>query len=208
MRNVKLVVAGVCVALLMVVPASAQDHSIVKGALEIGGLVGFDRQSYKHKDADEAHLKLTEFTIMPRVGKFFSDNIEIELAPILQISKASTPSLVAAAQEDQSVTLTQMGAIARGSWHFVGQGKMIPYVAVGFGVLSNSISYSGDAEDPDLETSMLLPEVAGGVKAFLSERVAIQAEAFFDMWTNADGAKDVTNTEFGIRVGVTAFHIM
>jgi hypothetical protein len=55
---------------------------------------------------------------------------------------------------------------------------------------------------------MVLPEVFGGVKAFLSERVALRAEAFFSLTSNAGGAKDVTNTNFGIRAGVTAFHIM
>jgi hypothetical protein len=199
----KLVVAGVCVALLLVVPASAQDHSCVKGALEIGGTVGFDMQSYKHKDADDPSVKYTSITIMPVVGKFFSDNLELELMPILSMEKAKFPML-----DDYSVTNTQFGAIVRGAWHFVSEGTMVPYVAVGFGFLSNSQSYSDDTPEPDLKASMLLPEVAGGIKAFLSERVAIKAEVFVDMITNAGGAEDVTNTEFGIRAGVAAFHIM
>lgn len=203
MRNMKLVLVAVGVALLMAMPAIAQDHSCVKGALEIGGTVGFDMQSWKHKDADDPSLKYTTVTIMPSVGKFFSDNLEVEVMPILSMEKVKYPML-----DDYSETYTNFGAVVRGAWHFVGESNMVPYVAVGVGMLTNSISYSDDTEEPDLETSMLLPEVAAGIKAFLSERVAIKAEAFFDMTTNAGGAKDVTNTEFGVRAGVTAFHVM
>ena len=203
MRNMKLILAGVCIALLLVVPASAQDHSCVKGALEIGGTIGFDMQSYKHKDADEASVKYTDVSIIPSVGKFFSDNLEVEVMPIVVISKAKYPM-----QDDYSVTTSQFGGVVRGAWHFVGESNMVPYVAVGVGFLSNSVSYSDDTPEPDLKTSMLLPEVAGGIKAFLSERVALKIEAFFDLTTNAGGAEDVKNTEFGLRGGVTAFHVM
>lgn len=203
MRNMKLVLAGVCIALLLVVPASAGDHACVKGALEIGGTVGFDMQSWKHKDADDPSVKYTYITVMPSVGKFFSDNLEVEVMPIVEYLKMKYPM-----DDDYSETYSNFGGMVRGAWHFVGESNMVPYLAVGVGFLSNSQSYSDDTPEPDLKTSLILPEAAGGVKAFLSERVAIKAEAFFRLTTNAGGIEDVKNTEFGVRAGVAAFHIM
>ena len=37
---------------------------------------------------------------------------------------------------------------------------------------------------------------------------AIKAEAYFDLTSNALGGEDVKNTEFGVRAGIAAFHIM
>lgn len=175
----------------------AQEMRLNKGQVELGGDVGFGMTSYSWEDGDFFIDNTSTITFYPRVGYFVIPNLEIEPRLIFNYVKWNYEG---EGTEDES--FTTLGAILNLVYNFEMEGKVIPFVFGGLGFQS----YSSDPEpDEDYETTMILPDVGAGIKAFLTDNGVIRAELFYERHDKASGVDKLTTNNFGIRAGFSVF---
>lgn len=169
--------------------AFSQGEKTAKGRIELGGSISFTNTSYK--DAGS----IRDLMLMPRVGYFVIPKLAVE--PQLLIENYSVNPEVG-----DSYSWTDFGALFNGAYHFEGksESKFVPFVFAGFGF----VSHSGDVGAND-EMTMILPDVGGGIKIFVTNEALIRAEVFYMRESNAGGVKDLDANEIGLRAGVSIF---
>lgn len=169
--------------------AFSQGEKTAKGRIELGGSISFTNTSYK--DA----YSIREISLMPRIGYFVIPKLALE--PQLLIQNYSVNPEVG---DDYSET--NFGGIFNAAYHFErkSESKYVPFIFGGFGF----ISHSGDVGAAD-EMTMILPDVGGGIKVFVTNDAVIRAELYYMRVSNALGVKDLDASEIGLRAGVSIF---
>lgn len=158
-----------------------------KGQIELSGSASFSTSSFSWKGDSEGSI--TEVAFYPGFGFFVVNKLEIE-PKLAFISVSVNP------EGGETITLTDFGGILSLSYNFEGESNLLPFIFAGIGFQTHSIT-----DVKDLKTSMILPEVGAGVKAFFNEKSALRVEAFYSHTTNALGIEDETANSFGLRVG-------
>jgi hypothetical protein len=168
--------------------AFSQGEKTAKGRIELGGSISFTNTSY-----DGGSIR--EISLMPRIGYFVIPKLALE--PQLLIQNYSVNPEVG---EDYSET--NFGGIFNAAYHFErkSESKYVPFIFGGFGF----ISHSGDVGTAD-EMTMILPDVGGGIKVFVTNDAVIRAELYYMRVSNALGVKDLDASEIGLRAGVSIF---
>jgi len=168
-----------------------------KGQIELGGDVAFGMSTYSVEEGEYLIDNTTDFTLYPRFGYFVIPKLEIE--PRLIFSRYS---INYKSEDFEDWSFTTLGAIFAVAYNFETAGKMVPFVFGGFGFQT----YSSDPKpEKDYETTMILPTVGGGIKAFLTDHGVIRFEAFYERHDKAGGVDKLTSNNFGIRAGVSVF---
>ena len=188
----KLFAVMMVLALVVLLPfslASSAEEKTAKGRVELGGNVGFTHSSYEGGS-------ITDIAVMPRLGYFVIPKLELE--PTLLVSNTSYSP-----DGGDSYSGTEFGLIFNVAYHFesASESKLVPFIFAGLGFAS----YSGDYYGDDTEMSMIMPDVGGGVKYFITNSALIRGEAFWEHVTNESGMKDNDADHFGIRAGVSIF---
>ena len=168
--------------------AFSQGEKTAKGRIELGGSISFTNTSY-----DGGSIR--EISLMPRIGYFVIPKLALE--PQLLIQNYSVNPEVG---EDYSET--NFGGIFNAAYHFErkSESKYVPFIFGGFGF----ISHSGDVGEAD-EMTMILPDIGGGIKVFVTNDAVIRAELYYMRVSNALGVKDLDASEIGLRAGVSIF---
>jgi len=184
--------------------AFSQGEKTAKGRIELGGDINFDRSSISYKfDGEDVSVTYTDITLMPRFGYFVIPKLAIE--PRFVIINTGVSSDVEGA-EDYSVT--HFGLMLNAAYHFErkSESKYVPFVFGGGGFISHSgdVEELGEGEKAD-EMTLILPDVGGGIKIFVTNDAVIRAELFYARTSNAEGVKDADANDFGIRAGVSIF---
>jgi outer membrane protein len=182
----------VLIALFLVMSSNlfAQEKT-AKGKIELSGSVAFTSSSYSSDGNHEATI--TMFVLSPRIGFFVVDKLEIE-PQLLVVSTTLSP------EGGSSGTASAFGGIFSLSYNFEGESNLVPFIFAGVGFVSNSVT-----DETDLKTSMILPAAGAGLKAFISEKGVLRAEAFYQRTTNSGGWEKLTDNSFGLGVGLSVF---
>ena len=170
--------------------AFSAGEKTAKGRIELGGTVDFTHTSYENYSS-------TDISILPGIGYFVIPKLSLEPKLLIQHSSYSYESEFL---EDYSAT--HFGAILHAVYHFEGAGgsKYVPFLFGGAGFAS----HSGDVGEAD-EMTMILPDIGGGIKIFVTNDAVIRAALYYQRASNAGGVKDADASEFGIRAGVSIF---
>jgi len=168
--------------------AFSQGEKTAKGRIELGGTVDFTRTSYEN-------FSSTDISVLPGIGYFVIPKLSLE--PKLLISHTSYSP-----DEGEGISATHFGAIFHAVYHFerAGESKYVPFLFGGAGF----VSHSGDVGDAD-QMTMILPDVGGGIKIFVTNDAVIRAALYYQRASNAGGVKDADASEFGLRAGVSIF---
>jgi hypothetical protein len=168
--------------------AFSQGEKTAKGRIELGGSISFTNTSY-----DGGSIR--EISLMPRIGYFVIPKLALE--PHLLIQNYSVNPEVG-----EGYSETNFGGIFNAAYHFErkSESKYVPFIFGGFGF----ISHSGDVGDAD-QMTMILPDVGGGIKVFVTDAAVIRAELYYMRLSNASGVKDLDASEIGLRAGVSIF---
>ena len=162
-----------------------------KGQIELGGNASLSVNSFSlDGNHDET---ITTFSLLPRVGYFVMNKLEIEPQLIIQ-------SVTISPEGGDSHTQAIYGGILSVSYNFESASNLIPFVFGGIGFLGNSFTGA-----TDLKTSLILPSVGGGLKIFISEKGVLRTEAFYQRTTNSFGEDKLTDSGFGISFGFSVF---
>jgi len=182
----------VLVALLLVMSSNlfAQNRT-AKGQIELSGGVSFSSSSYSYDGQHQ--YTMTTFALSPKIGFFVIDKLEIE--PQLLVVSVSISE-----EGGGSGTASNFGGIFSLSYNFEGESNLVPFIFAGMGFLSNSVT-----DATDLKTSMILPAAGAGLKAFISEKGVLRAEAFYQRTTNSGGEEKLIDNSFGLGVGFSVF---
>jgi hypothetical protein len=185
------------VFVLALFSSSFAQEKTAKGQVEIGGTVSFyvSSESYDGNKAGSG----SEFMVYPSVGYFIIPKLELE--PKLLIVYSSWKP-----EGGKTSSTSNFGGILNFAYHFEGatQGNMVPFVFAGIGVLSNSEKIDGETVK-DLKTTMILPDAGGGIKYFITEKGVIRAEVFYQRLSKAYGVDKLTESNIGLRAGVSLF---
>jgi hypothetical protein len=174
--------------------AFSAGEKTAKGRIEVGGDFGFDRSSVSYDGLD---ITSTTISVMPRIGYFVIPKLAIEpKLMIVNTSESSDPEIF------ENYSATHLGAVLNVAYHFEGKGesKYVPFIFGGFGF----VSHSGDVGEAD-EMTMILPDLGGGIKIFVTNDALIRGELFYTRSSNAGGVKDADGSDFGLRAGVSIF---
>jgi outer membrane protein len=162
-----------------------------KGKIELGGSAAFSSNSFSF---DGTHTgTITTFTLSPRIGYFVVNKLEIE-PQLLVLSISATP------EGGETNTASNFGGLLSLSYNFEGGSNLVPFVFAGIGFLSNSVTHA-----TNLKTSMILPDAGVGLKAFVTDKGVLRAEAFYERTTNSGGEEKLTDNSFGLRIGFSVF---
>ena len=192
------------VLLLLGAQAFGQPN-ITAGTIEIGNSVGFEmnKATDEIEGADDVDYTATTIELMPRIGYFFTPNISAEATLLLAYAKAK----IEQGENESEFSTTNMGLLATGQYHFVGEGNMVPYVFGGVGMITNSYDTGAEGDNPEgtEETSLILPTAGAGVKCFMGDHLAIRAEARIMLISNQNGIEDRSGMDISFNVGVSGF---
>jgi len=170
--------------------AFSQGEKTAKGRIELGGNIDFDNTSYEH-------FSTTSISITPGLGFFVIPKLSLEPKLLFQHYSVNWES---GFFEDYSTT--HFGALFHVVYHFEGssESKFIPFIFGGAGFAS----HSGDVGEAD-EMTMILPDIGGGIKVFVTNDAVIRSALFYQHTSNAGGVKDADANDFGLRAGVSIF---
>lgn len=159
-----------------------------QGRTELGGDFYFVHSSYDNGS-------ITNLTISPRVGWFIAPGLALE-PRFLMAHQTVSPD----GGEDYSVT--DFGTIFNVAYHFEGTSgsHYVPFLFGGIGF----VTHGGDVGAAD-EMTLILPDIGGGFKFFITDHALLRTEFFYQHVSNALGWEDVDADEFGLRAGVSIF---
>ncbi len=189
MNKIKIVFIALVVLFLFSLSQAAPAKYALKGNKELSflGSVAFFSQNFSgHKVADGTNIFLGV-----NLGFFVADKLELEPGIIL-LSSTINPEF------GQSETETHVGGIFALSYNFDTGSPAVPFIFGRIGFLTNSIT-----DETNLKTSMILPDVGGGVKFFISPRAALRTEIYYNHLTNLLGVEDWDQNLFGFRAGIS-----
>lgn len=183
----------VFVALIVLFLFSSSQAGLAKYALKgnkelsaIGSVAFFSQNFNGHKVADGTNIFLGV-----NLGFFVADKLELEPGIIL-INSTYNPVV------GSSTTETHLGGIFALAYNFDTGSPAVPFIFGRIGFLTNSIT-----DETDLKTSMILPDVGGGIKFFISSKAALRTEIYYNHMTNLLGEKDWNQNLFGLRAGLS-----
>lgn len=167
----------------LVCNASAVAGTIEKGAKEYYGGLAFARYSYSYEDYDLGSQ--TVLTVSPGIGYFVTDNLELRMA--LDFSFIGYDN-------GGSSSMHTLGGDLLFLWHFPSESSVVPFFGAGAG-----IGIAGDSEDGEYDPMFAIPEVAAGMKIFVTETACFTVEARYRHELNGLYAEDITGNVFGLR---------
>ena len=191
--------------LLLVGTQAFGQPNITAGTIEIGNSVGFEmnKATDEIEGGEDIDYTTTAIALMPRIGYFFTPNISAEATLLVLYGKSKTEQ----GDNESEYSTTNMGLIATGQYHFVGEGNMVPYVFAGVGMYTNSYDTGAEGDNPEgtEETSLILPAAGAGIKCFMGDHLAIRAETMVMLISNQNGIKDRDGMDISINIGLTGF---
>ena len=189
MNKMKIVFVSLIVLFLFSSSQAGLAKYTLKGNKElstIGSIAFFSQNVNGHKVADGTNLFLGI-----NLGFFVVDKLELEPGIILLTSTINY-------ETGHSETETHFGGIFALSYNFDTGNPAVPFIFGRIGFLTNSIT-----DQTDLKTSMILPDVGGGIKFFISPKAALRTEIYYNHMTNLLGEKDWNQNLYGIRAGLS-----
>jgi opacity protein-like surface antigen len=146
------ILLSICVGILASVPLLAQPGEGRTKELSLSG-------AYQSYSTDESSESKQAFVISPRLGIFVLHACEIE------------PELVAMLPSGGDIVYMLNGNV---SYNFIGEGKGVPFVLLGYGIANTVPLFNIPTWKADFGVGVL--NLGGGVKAFLREDIAIRFE--------------------------------
>jgi hypothetical protein len=191
------------VSLLLVVfvfalfSASFAQEKTATGQIEISGTASF--AMFSESFDGEKLSSGSEFVVYPSVGYFIIPKLELEPKLLMALS-SSKP------EGGKTSSWLDFGGIFNVAYHFEGaiKGNMVPFVFAGAGMVIHSAKYQGETVE-NIKNTMILPDAGAGIKYFITEKGVIRAELFYQRLSNASGVEKLTDTNIGLRAGISIF---
>ncbi|MBI3578293.1 MAG: hypothetical protein HY089_02650 [Ignavibacteriales bacterium] len=163
------------------------DRFAKKGALELGGNITFTSNTYISNGQNWLTYKV--FSVMPYIGYFVADGVEIGFNPLG----------ITAAGFTGNGTTTQLRMLVAPSYNFTLEGNVFPFVEALFGYTATSNSGGSSGLDGFSWGGR------GGLKCIVTEKALLNIGAqYLEITTNSSGASSRTGTnEFSFSAGFT-----
>jgi len=188
LMNMRWLVRGILTGLFLIFLSVSFVHPAMgKGTIELGGNVYYI-SSWFSQDGNLLS-SVNYFLITPRVG--FSKTGIIEIEPELILGRAG---------DDNPDFSYIFGGIMNFDYNFKTSGSIKPFLFAGTGFLRYSSERRGN-----IKTSLILPDLGGGARIFMTEKSALRLEVFYQNMSNYLGYEGLNATNFGFRGGFSVF---
>jgi hypothetical protein len=182
------------VVTVLLSPLAARAASIEAQTIELD-----TRFSYQHTSVsvdlpfgDEEDYGVTLFDLRLGAGYFFTPNWELGGALIVDHTGID------------EFGVTDFGFQANGYYNFTTSGSVIPFVGLGLGFVFHNGDLTGDEDD----TTMIVPELVGGLRWLFRDVVSLNATAGYRHLESPEvifGSVDGTGDEFFLAFGFSFF---
>jgi opacity protein-like surface antigen len=183
MKQMKLMVSSLVVALMFAADAKAQDF--VPGSLTFSAGYGFPsvaKTTFNLIDGDNINSSFygpfygkAEFALNETVG--FGVNFAYAAGSATYMKQDDD---IDSLFYDAAVKYKAYSILARFNFHFGNSDKFDPYAGIGFGYRNNNYSYSGgDPDNPDSDVNGLFHmgmDLTIGARMYLTENIGIYGE--------------------------------
>ena len=180
-------------AVLLVLPAQAQDYPIDQGSFVFGGSVSYQSQGGDGFDGEPVEERQTNLTVNPFFLLFVMEGI------------GAGGEIFVARISDNGTTQTAYG-IGPTLGYFFGseESSVYPFVSATPVYLRSNFSFPNGA---DASTDGLGLRLNGGAAVMLAANAAVTLGIFYQLdRLSADNLEQTVNTNtFGLTMGVTAF---
>ena len=171
-------------SLALLAPLAAHAESIESESVELIGHFNF---SHTSADIDGGgDFNVTFVDLKAGLGYFLNSNWEV------------LGQLLIDQREYDEQSLDYFGLLASAYYHFAVTGTIIPFAGVGLGFVSNG----GDGPD---ETSVIVPELAAGIRWPFAQVASFNFSAGYRHRTNAWGVEDASGHDFFFGAGFSLF---
>jgi hypothetical protein len=180
--------------LALLSPLAARAASIEAESIELDTRFSFQHNNIEiESEFEDEDFGVTIFDLRAGLGYFFTSNWE--LVGYMLINHFGF--------DDDG--LTDFGLLANIYYNFNTDGSIIPFVGAGLGFVIHGGDYSEDEDD----TTMILPELAAGLRIPFREVVSLNVTAGYRHLESPSiflgGLDDATGNEFFLSFGFTFF---